>query len=494
MSTPRAILGDPDHFWTRLAEALRAVPEEARTPPSGARIGSVLVLLEDTAQGPSVVLTRRRRDLRSHPGQVSFPGGRVDPGEGLVDAALREAHEEIALDAGSVEVVGVAETFYIPPSRFWVTPVVARWRRPHALRENPWEVDTVLHTPLADLLDEDRWRHAPLSLRGSSWAWALSEDVLWGATAFAMSRLLDLTVPGWHGGRRPEDLGGDRAVRPWEAVPTVTAPPRLVGELPSWSHEDVPHVGATQVRDVRRWLETHGVSAGVMAEQAGRAVAHAVRRLVDGSLEGTAVTVLAGPSRNGAGGLAAARLLMAAGARVDVRLLGPSRIPGQVALLRRAGALVSGYESFRGAPPPGEVVVDAVLGIGAVPPLHGVPQAAAEWLRRTAAPVVAVELPSGISADHGLHGPCITADVTIALGLPVRGAAHRVVQAYLGDLYLADLGIPPAVWAEVGVAGAPVFADGPLVRLTAQRRGSDASTPDQGERPATSPPAEGGGD
>src|SRR5690606_36316278 len=97
----------PEAFWPRFRAALDRVEEEASRPPPDARVGAVLVLLEDTDDGPQLVLTRRRRDLRSHPGQVSFPGGRVDPGETLEEAALREAEEEVGLDAGSVEVVGV---------------------------------------------------------------------------------------------------------------------------------------------------------------------------------------------------------------------------------------------------------------------------------------------------------------------------------------------------------------------------------------------------
>src|SRR5690625_2394952 len=112
----------PEGFWQRLATALETVPEDLRTAPTHARVGAVLVLLEDTSSGPSVVLTRRRLDMRSHPGQVSFPGGRVDPGETVEIAALREAYEEIHLDRSTVEVIGTGPRFYIPPSRFWVVP------------------------------------------------------------------------------------------------------------------------------------------------------------------------------------------------------------------------------------------------------------------------------------------------------------------------------------------------------------------------------------
>ena len=473
----------PDHFWGRLREALTTVPEHARTPPPTARVGAVLVLVEETEAGPAVVLTRRRRDLRSHPGQLSFPGGRREPGETVERSALREAREEVGLDADSVEVVGIGPVFYIPPSRFWVAPVLARWVQPHQLAENPWEVDAILRIPLARLLDPARWRHTPLSLEGSTWAWQLDEDLLWGATAAVISVLLDTAVPGWHGGRAPAELGEDRAVRPWEHVPSTQRRPRLEGELPTLARDEVPHVTAAEVRAVRAWLDDHGVGPAARAEQAGRAAAHAVRRLLGLPLTETSVTVLAGPSSNGRAGLVAARLLATAGAEVDVRTVGPPRDPASVEVLRSAGVAVT---AVTGVPPgvgagPGEVVVDAMLGVGARPPLADLPETTARWLRRHDVPVVALELPSGMDPDHGLRGPAITADVTVALGLPLAGLGAPITHAYVGDLYLADLGVPAAAWAAAGCtppASSP-FARGPLVRLTVPDGAGDAGTPDQ---------------
>jgi len=479
---------EAERFWPRLREALAQVPEEVRTPPAEARVGAVLVLLEPSPDGPVVVLTRRRRDLRSHPGQVSFPGGRLDPGETIEQAAIREAEEEIGLDGDSVEVVGIGPTFYIPPSRFWVVPVLGRWHAPHELKENPWEVDEVLRVPLTQLLDRTRWRHAPLSLEGSTWAWQLDDDLLWGATAMVMGLLLDTAVENWCDGLRPQDLGEGLAVRPWESAPAWERRARLDGDLPALVQSEVAHVDAAAIRAVRSWLAERGVGSLTRAEQAGRALAHAVRRLRGGNVAGLSVTVMAGPSSNGAGGLAAARMLASAGAEVDVLTVGAPRYPQQLHVLRDAGIRIGavGPEGLRDARSPGEVVLDAMLGVGTAPPLRDLPEAAASWLRRHDVPVIALDLPSGLSADVGLRGPCVTADVTVALGLPSVGLQPAIVHAYLGDLYLADLGIPPDAWRAVGVGvdGASPFAGGPLVRLTADDRASDAGTPDQAARPS----------
>jgi hydroxyethylthiazole kinase-like uncharacterized protein yjeF len=472
-------------FWSRLADALEQVPQEARTAPAHARTGAVLVLLEDTPDGPRVVLTRRRRDLRSHPGQVSFPGGRLDPGETVEQAALREAHEEVGLRADTVDVIGAGPRFYIPPSRFWVVPVLARWTEPHELTENPWEVDEVLRVPVSSLLDPQRWRHAPLSAGGSSWAWQLEDDLLWGATAAVMSTLLDVAVDGWNQGLEPAALGEEFAVRPWESAPIWQRRPRLEGDLPEIEQAQVPHATAEQVRLARTWGDERGIDEAARAEHAGRALTHSVRRLLGGQTHGTTVTVLAGPSSNGTGGLAAARLLTVAGADVRVLLVGPPRLPSQLRALADtdipATALAS--DDWSQVEHPGEVVIDAMLGIGYAPPLRQAPEAAAMWLRDFEVLVVALDLPSGVGPDLGLRGSCVTADVTVAMGRPTAALQAPIVQPYVGDLYLADVGLPEPAWRAAQVPPAPrsLFAQGPLVRLTAEEGTTDAATPDQAD-------------
>ena len=479
---------DGDGFWTRLSDALAAVDDDDRTPPPGARVGAVLVLLEDGADagthGPRVVLTRRRPDLRSHPGQLSFAGGRVEPGETPVAAALREAAEEIGLDPASVTVLGDGPTFYVPPSRFWVLPVVARWHAPHPLVPEPREVAEVLHVELTTLTDQRRWRHTPLSTDGgSAWAWQLDDDLLWGATALVVRMLLDATVPDWTGGRSAVSLGPERAESPWIDAPRAPRRARLGAALPEQDQDGLPHIGVREVRAVRGWLEARGLGPRERAEQAGRGVATAAQRLLDAGRRTASgpITVLAGPSSNGSGGLVAARLLAAAGHDVEVITVGAPRIPAQTHLLRDLDVPIVALEEhpLDDAASPGMLVIDAMLGVGSRPPRHGRPAAVALWLRRHDVPVVAVDVPSGLSPDRGLRGPCVTADGTVALGLPTTACAEPGTQAFLGDLYLADLGIPAGAWAAAGVHDVPtgLFSPGPLLRLMVPSAAGDAGTP-----------------
>jgi NAD(P)H-hydrate epimerase len=282
---------------------------------------------------------------------------------------------------------------------------------------------------------------------------------------------------------RPEDLPDELAVRPWEDAPDWVRRVRLGEDLPEVAQAELPHVTAEQMRAIDRLLGEHGIGQLQLVEHAGRAVAHASRRLLGGSLNDVAATVLVGAGGNGAGGLAAARLLLAAGARVRLVLVGAPRatqlldgLADQVDILD----LTAGDELVEGTP--GELVIDAMLGIGARPPLRGAVATSAEWLRRHDVPVVSLDLPSGVDADAGLKGSCVGADVTVTLGAPKVGLLQPIVQPYVGDLYLADIGIPPQLWSKVGVD--PItFGRGPLVRLTAAGV-SDAGTPDQASVPS----------
>ncbi|HVL98314.1 MAG TPA: CoA pyrophosphatase [Egibacteraceae bacterium] len=204
--------------WTRLTRALHDLPR-APQPGSG-RVGAVLVLLSDPDRSGDLelVYTRRRADLSSHPGQIAFPGGRVEPAEPVEQAAVREAAEEVGLRPSSVDVLGRLPPFFIPPSAYWLVPVVSRWRAPHPLVAAEAEVAAVLRIRVSWLLDGARWRVTRRPPTGAAWAWQLDErHLLWGATAAVTVALLDILSPGWNSGVDPGALPVEREASPWEA-------------------------------------------------------------------------------------------------------------------------------------------------------------------------------------------------------------------------------------------------------------------------------------
>jgi 8-oxo-dGTP pyrophosphatase MutT (NUDIX family) len=186
-------------------------------PPRGgdARPGAVLMLFGEGPKGPDLLLTERAHDLRSHPGQLSFPGGSVDPGDdGPVAAALREAAEETGLDPAGVHVLATLPQLWLPPSNFAVTPVLAWWREESPVAVvDPREVHTILRVPLDELLDPAHRVtvvHPSRSYSSAGFLVGPEHDlVLWGFTAGLVNQLFDfvgLTRP-WDPSRRVEVPG-----------------------------------------------------------------------------------------------------------------------------------------------------------------------------------------------------------------------------------------------------------------------------------------------
>jgi 8-oxo-dGTP pyrophosphatase MutT (NUDIX family) len=160
------------------------------------RRGAVLLLF---GQQRDLLLTERAHDMRSHPGQVSFPGGSIDPGETPVEAALRETLEEIGVDPAGIDVFGELPELWLPPSNFAVTPILGWWRDPGEMRvASPDEVHEIHRVAIADLVaPENRIlvRH-PGGWTGPGFLIGADKDVIvWGFTGGILTRFFDFL--GW---------------------------------------------------------------------------------------------------------------------------------------------------------------------------------------------------------------------------------------------------------------------------------------------------------
>jgi 8-oxo-dGTP pyrophosphatase MutT (NUDIX family) len=162
-----------------------------------ARPSAVLVAMHDGAEGAELILTRRSWALRNHRGEVSFPGGRLEPGETPEAGALREAHEEILLEPSTVELIGRLPTLATVVSMSHIVPVVGRLIARPQLQPATAEVDRILHVPLAELAQpdvfrEERWGRPPLDR--PIYFFELEDETIWGATARIIVDLLDLVL------------------------------------------------------------------------------------------------------------------------------------------------------------------------------------------------------------------------------------------------------------------------------------------------------------
>lgn len=412
-------------LFDRLRSALAVFPGAGAEAPEGGRIGAALVLLRAAGSDDlEIVYTRRHDDLRSHPGQVSFPGGRVDAGESVEAAALREAFEEVALDPSTVTVLGRLPPFYIPPSRFWLQPVVARWDAPHALVAAEAEVAEVLTVRVSTLRDRQVWRAVRMATLGESWAWSLGNGhLLWGATGMVTAVLLGLIDPDWSGGTAPGDLAEELRVEPWRSARVAPRAAVLAGV-----EESALDAQATAGQ---------GAPSAASANRAGRAVADAVDRLASPG----DVVVLIGPGWTGTVGAVAASVLAEDGRAVSAVLSRPaSELPPRVhAPLGEAEASGAAVAVFAGALPQAAVVVDALIGRGLRGPLRGAPLEMVRALRNQMPKVVAVDLPSGLDPVEGLIGEVATADLTVAIGAPAPWLRTAGASPFVGDLYAAPL-------------------------------------------------------
>jgi 8-oxo-dGTP pyrophosphatase MutT (NUDIX family) len=207
----REAVAHPLDAWYEVYESFSPVDVETgerrpRVPPPGvdSRQAAVLVPVLLEPEGARLVYTVRRDHLQDHAGQISFPGGSMEPGDSsLLKTALREAEEEIDLSPGLVEVIGELEEMYIPPSNFTVRPFVGLLAPEAELVMAPDEVEAIFSVSLDELMSPETFQRLPWTRDGCDYVVPVfavegpPRRNIWGATAAITASLL--VRLGWKG-------------------------------------------------------------------------------------------------------------------------------------------------------------------------------------------------------------------------------------------------------------------------------------------------------
>jgi NAD(P)H-hydrate epimerase len=243
--------------------------------------------------------------------------------------------------------------------------------------------------------------------------------------------------------------------------------------IPNATSAEVPYLTTDQMIEVdRAMMEDYHIDLVRMMENAGRNLAHLAReRFLGGDPRARRVVVLAGTGGNGGGALVAARRLHNYGAIVSVLVTKPidefRPVPGQqLDLLRRMGLTIGSVGDVESVGTL-DVVLDGVIGYS----LQGAPRGEAgkliRWANEQAAPVLSLDAPSGVDTTTGtVFEPAIRAAATMTLALPKEGLRAPGVETHVGELYLADISVPPELYARfLGIDVGPIFATSDIVRL-----------------------------
>jgi len=221
----------------------------------------------------------------------------------------------------------------------------------------------------------------------------------------------------------------------------------------------------------RIMVDELGIDLVQMMELAGRALARVARvRFLAGDARGKSVAILAGAGGNGGGALVCARDLLNWGAEVHCALVRPvshyGGVPAhQAKILGHMGHRLD--EAHSEMPPKRvDLVIDGLIGYSLAGAPHGRLATLIRWANEAEAPVLSLDVPSGVDATTGqAHDPAVHATATLTLALPKQGFTNRAAKGYVGELYLADIGVPPSVYPRLALAIESPFGESDIVKI-----------------------------
>jgi NAD(P)H-hydrate epimerase len=244
-------------------------------------------------------------------------------------------------------------------------------------------------------------------------------------------------------------------------------------EIP-FTNQDIPFINTVQMREVdRAMIQDYKIELVQMMENAGRNLAYlASTRFLEGKPGGKRVVLLAGPGGNGGGALVCARRLHNWGAQVQVVIARPPEnftpaAAHQLEILERMQVFVTHAENIDQVEVP-DLIIDGLIGYSLKGAPYGSMAYLIKWSNSQRAPILALDTPSGLDTSTGrLYHPAIRAAATMTLALPKKGLRAVGVKANVGELYLADISVPPSLYLQIDTAIRVdlLFAESELVRL-----------------------------
>ncbi len=232
---------------------------------------------------------------------------------------------------------------------------------------------------------------------------------------------------------------------------------------------DIPVLSTEQMVEVdRMMIEEYQITLIQMMENAGRNLAELARRMLGGQVSDRSIAILSGAGNNGGGGLVAARHLHNWDAEISLVLaFEPAKLKEVPAhqwhILQKMGIKLDEEPALQKA----DLIIDALIGYG----LSGDPrQPVARWIdqaNNSGNPILALDAPSGLDTTSGIPGnPCINAAATLTLALPKSGLLTHQAAEYVGELYLADISVPPDLYRQIGIEVPKLFEVDTIIKVS----------------------------